>query len=121
MIRIRTFSLFLLGLLIAPVAAWAQSSLTGVVRDPSGAVLPGVTVEASSPALIEQVRSVTTDAQGLYRIVDLRPGPYTVTFTLAGFTTVRRTGIELRHALSTSPFSAGARIFAASNGIDLPA
>jgi len=96
MIRMRTFSLVLLGLLIAPVAAWAQSSLTGVVRDPSGAVLPGVTVEASSPALIEQVRSVTTDAQGLYRIVDLRPGPYTVTFTLAGFTTVRRTGIELR-------------------------
>jgi hypothetical protein len=59
-------------------------------------VLPGVTVEASSPALIEQVRSITTDAQGLYRIADLRPGPYTVTFTLPGFTTVRRTGIELR-------------------------
>ena len=96
MIRMRTLSLVLLGLLIAPVTAWAQSSLTGVVRDPSGAVLPGVTVEASSPALIEQVRSITTDAQGLYRIVDLRPGPYTVTFTLPGFTTVRRTGIELR-------------------------
>src|SRR5262245_50306491 len=96
MMRMRMLSLVLFGLLIAPVTAWAQSSLTGVVRDPSGAVLPGVTVEASSPALIEQVRSVTTDAQGLYRIVDLRPGPYTVTFTLAGFTTVRRTGIELR-------------------------
>ena len=96
MIRMRTLSLVLLGLLIAPVTAWAQSSLTGVVRDPSGAVLPGVTVEASSPALIEQVRSIVTDAQGLYRIADLRPGPYTVTFTLPGFTTVKRTGIELR-------------------------
>ena len=96
MIRMRTLSLVLLGLLIAPVTSWAQSSLTGVVRDPSGAVLPGVTVEASSPALIEQVRTITTDAQGLYRIADLRPGPYTVTFTLPGFTTVRRTGIELR-------------------------
>ncbi|HEU5258237.1 MAG TPA: carboxypeptidase regulatory-like domain-containing protein [Vicinamibacterales bacterium] len=96
MIRMRTLSLVLLGLLIAPVTAWAQSSITGVVRDPSGAVLPGVTVEASSPALIEQVRSIVTDAQGLYRIVDLRPGPYTVTFTLPGFTTVKRTGIELR-------------------------
>src|SRR5678815_5799220 len=87
MIRMRTLSLVLLGLLIAPVTSWAQSSLTGVVRDPSGAVLPGVTVEASSPALIEQVRTITTDAQGLYRIADLRPGPYTVTFTLPGFTT----------------------------------
>src|SRR6266545_3424371 len=93
---LRTTSLVLFGLVFAPAAAWAQSSLTGVVRDTSGAVLPGVTVEASSPSLIEQVRTVVTDAQGLYRIVDLRPGPYTVTFTLPGFTTVRRTGIELR-------------------------
>src|SRR6266704_3290597 len=93
---LRTTSLVLLGLVFAPAAAWAQSSLTGTVRDTSGAVLPGVSVEASSPALIEQVRSIVTDAQGLYRIVDLRPGPYTVTFTLPGFTTVKRTGIELR-------------------------
>ncbi len=84
------------GLLFAPVSALAQSSITGVVRDSSGAVLPGVTIEASSPALIEQVRSVTSDGQGLYRVVDLRPGPYAVTFTLPGFTTVKRTGIELR-------------------------
>ncbi|HXD19808.1 MAG TPA: carboxypeptidase regulatory-like domain-containing protein [Vicinamibacterales bacterium] len=83
-------------LLLAPVAALAQSSVTGVVRDSSGGVLPGVTVEAASPALIEQARTVVTDAQGLYRIVDLRPGPYTVTFTLQGFTGVKRTGIELR-------------------------
>ena len=83
-------------LVFAPAAAWAQSSIAGVVRDSSGGVLPGVTVEAASPALIEKVRSVTTDGQGVYRIVDLRPGPYTVTFTLAGFNTFRRTGIELR-------------------------
>src|ERR1041385_3999962 len=92
--RIASFVVW--SLVIAPAIVLAQSSLTGVVRDPSGAVLPGVTVEASSPALIEQVRSVVTDAQGLYRITDLRPGPYTVTFTLPGFTTVKRTGIELR-------------------------
>src|SRR5213593_4513736 len=77
-------------------AQTGSSGIAGVVKDASGGVLPGVTVEASSPALIEQVRSVVTDAQGLFRIVDLRPGPYTVTFTLTGFTTVRRTGIELR-------------------------
>ncbi|MBI4885609.1 MAG: TonB-dependent receptor [Acidobacteria bacterium] len=80
----------------APAVAWAQSSITGVVKDASGAVLPGVTVEAASPALIEKVRSVVTDGQGVYRVVDLRPGPYTVTFSLAGFNTFRRTGIELR-------------------------
>ena len=79
-----------------PAAAYAQASITGAVRDASGAVLPGVTVEASSPALIEKVRSVVSDAQGLFRIVDLRPGPYEVTFTLPGFATVKRTGIELR-------------------------
>ena len=65
--------------LLLPVAAYAQASITGVVRDTSGAVLPGVTVEASSPALIEKVRSVVTDGGGQYRFVDLRPGTYTVT------------------------------------------
>jgi carboxypeptidase family protein len=83
-------------LLLLPAAAWAQSSITGVVRDTSGAVLPGVTVEATSPALIAGSSTAVTDSQGLYRIVDLRPGPYTVTFTLPGFTTVIRDGIELR-------------------------
>ena len=83
-------------LLCLPAAAVAQTSISGVVRDASGAVLPGVTVEASSPALIEKVRSVVSNDQGLYRIVDLRPGPYTVTFTLQGFNTFRRAGIELR-------------------------
>ena len=75
--------------------AYAQGSITGVVRDTSGGVLPGVTVEAASPALIEKVRTAVTDDSGQYRIVDLRPGSYSVTFTLPGFRTIRREGIEL--------------------------
>jgi hypothetical protein len=82
-------------LLLLPAAAFAQAAITGVVRDPSGAVLPGVTVEAASPVLIERVRSVVTDDSGQYRIVDLRPGAYTVTFSLTGFNTVKREGIDL--------------------------
>jgi hypothetical protein len=70
-------------------------SVTGTVRDASGALLPGVTVEASSPALIEKTRSAVTDGTGQYRIVDLRPGTYSLTFTLPGFTTVKREGLEL--------------------------
>ena len=81
--------------ILVPSVAQAQASIAGVVKDPSGAVLPGVTVEAASPALIEKVRSVVTDGSGQYRIVDLRPGTYAVTFTLPGFSTVRREGIEL--------------------------
>jgi hypothetical protein len=81
--------------LIVPSLGFAQVALTGIVRDPSGAVLPGVTVEATSPTLIEKARVTVTDASGVYRIVDLRPGTYTVTFTLSGFTTVRREGIVL--------------------------
>ena len=69
--------------------------IAGVVRDVSGAVLPGVTVEAASPALIDKVRTSVTDGQGLYRIVDLRPGVYAVTFSLPGFSTFRREGLEL--------------------------
>src|SRR2546427_47941 len=80
---------------LIPAAAYAQASLTGVVKDSSGAVLPGVTVEASSPVLIERVRAAVTDGSGLYRIVDLRPGVYSVTFTLTGFSTVKREEIEL--------------------------
>src|SRR5262245_48066940 len=75
--------------------AHAQASITGVVRDSSGGVLPGVTVEAASPALIEKTRSVVSDGQGQYRIVDLRPGTYSVSFTLPGFNTVKRDGVEL--------------------------
>src|SRR5438094_6858463 len=77
-------------------AQTAQSALTGVVKDATGGVLPGVTVEAASPALIEKVRAVTTDSAGLYRIVDLRPGTYTVTFSLPGFNAVRVEGFDLR-------------------------
>jgi hypothetical protein len=80
---------------LLPSAVFAQASLTGSVRDASGAVLPGVTVEVASPVLIEKVRSVATDGNGVYRIIDLRPGPYTVTFTLVGFNTLKRDGIEL--------------------------
>src|SRR6476659_5905916 len=82
-------------LCLTPVAAHAQSAFTGTVKDTSGAVLPGVTVEAASPVLIEKTRSVITDANGGYSIVDLRPGTYTLTFSLEGFSTVKREGVEL--------------------------
>src|SRR5438094_1473039 len=82
-------------LALVPAMAVAQSSIAGVVKDTTGAVMPGVTVEAASPALIEKVRNVVTDDQGLYRIVDLRPGTYSVTFSLAGFNTVKRDGLDL--------------------------
>jgi len=85
-----------------PAAAYAQASITGVVRDTSGAVLPGVTVEASSPALIEKTRAAVTDGSGQYRIIDLLPGTYSVAFTLPGFTTVRREGIELTGSFAAS-------------------
>src|SRR5262247_225798 len=92
-------------LLLTHHIGWAQSATTGAiagtVRDASGAVLPGVTVEAASPALIEKVRTVITDAEGRYNIVDLRPGTYTVNFSLTGFNAFRRDGIEL-----TSGFTA---------------
>ena len=81
--------------LVLPVPVLAQSAIAGVVRDSSGAVMPGVTVEVSSPALIEGTRAVTTDGSGQFRVVDIRPGTYLVTFTLPGFTTIRREGIEL--------------------------
>ena len=84
-----------LWMLSLPAAAFAQAEIAGVVKDTSGAVLPGVTIEAASPALIERVRSVASDGSGQYRIVDLRPGSYTVTLTLPGFNTIRREGIEL--------------------------
>jgi hypothetical protein len=79
--------------LFLPAAVYAQASIAGVVRDASGGVLPGVTVEAASPALIEKVRTAVSDSNGRYRIEDLRPGTYTVTFTLAGFTTLKRDGL----------------------------
>jgi hypothetical protein len=86
----------------APAVAWAQASITGVVKDASGGVLPGVTVEASSPALIEKVRTAVTDSSGQYRIIDLRPGTYTVSFSLTGFSTVRRSDIQLTGTFTAS-------------------
>jgi hypothetical protein len=80
---------------VLPALAHAQATLSGTVRDSSGGVLPGVTVEASSPVLIEKVRTTVTDGTGQYRIVDLRPGTYQLTFSLPGFNTVRRTDVEV--------------------------
>src|SRR5215207_6334058 len=99
------FMLVLACLVLWPVDALAQSEIAGVVRDASGGVLPGVTVEASSPALIEKTRTAVTDNQGRYTIADVRPGVYSVTFTLPGFATVKRDGIELA-ANFTAPINA---------------
>jgi hypothetical protein len=82
-------------LAVLPALAFAQASIAGSARDSSGAALPGVTVEASSPALIERVRTTVTDDRGLFRIVSLPPGTYSLTFALPGFTQVKRDGIEL--------------------------
>jgi hypothetical protein len=87
--------IFALPALSAAQGALARGTLTGTVRDVSGAVLPGVTVEAASPALIEKTRTVVTDNAGIYRIVDLGPGVYSLTFTLQGFSQVKRADIEL--------------------------
>jgi hypothetical protein len=91
--------------ILLPLAAWAQGSIAGAVKDPSGAVLPGVTVEASSDALIEKVRTAVTDGSGNYRIVDLPPGSYNVSFALTGFKTVRREGIVIQGVFA-APVSA---------------
>ena len=81
--------------LTVPAMALGQATITGTARDATGAVLPGVTVEAASSALLEKVRTAVTDGSGQYRIIDLRPGVYSVTFTLPGFTTFRRDALEL--------------------------
>jgi hypothetical protein len=91
----RAKCLSILAVLLLPASVFAQASLTGTVRDASGGVLPGVTVEASSPALIEKVRTAVTDDSGQYRIIDLRAGTYTLSFSLPGFTAVRRENIVL--------------------------
>src|SRR5215468_8537282 len=84
------------GLLFLPALAVAQTGIiAGVVKDTSGAVMPGVNVEAASPALIEKVRAAVTDSAGQYKVVDLPPGTYTVTFTLVGFNAIKREGVEL--------------------------
>jgi carboxypeptidase family protein len=89
-------------LLLLPSVVSAQATITGVVRDASGGVLPGVTVEAASDALIEKVRNAVTDGTGQFRIIDLRPGIYSVTFTLTGFQTTKREGIELEGQLTAT-------------------
>jgi hypothetical protein len=93
----------------APSIAYAQAAIAGVVKDASGAVLPGVTIEASSPALIEKTRSAVSDGTGQYRIENLRPGIYTVRFALSGFSTVAREGVELS-GLSTVSVNADLRV-----------
>jgi hypothetical protein len=89
-------------ILAAPAFVHAQASIAGAVKDTSGALLPGVTVEASSPALIEKVRTAVSDETGQYRIENLRPGVYTVKFVLTGFSTVSREGIELSGSATAS-------------------
>src|SRR3989442_860117 len=83
---------------LLPAILWAQAetgNIVGIVKDTSGAVLPGVSIEAASPALIERVRTAVSDEQGRYRIADLRPGVYTVRFLLPGFSMLKREGLEL--------------------------
>ena len=93
--RTLTKCVAVLVVLLLPATVLAQATLTGTVHDASGAVLPGVTVEASSPALIEKTRSAVTDGTGQYRIINLQPGTYELSFTLPGFNTVKREGIQL--------------------------
>ncbi|MGE3843207.1 MAG: carboxypeptidase-like regulatory domain-containing protein, partial [Vicinamibacterales bacterium] len=92
---LRSACLGILGGLLWVSSAHAQAAVTGTVKDTSGAVLPGVTVEAASPALIEKVRSTVTDANGAFSIIDLRPGTYDITFSLTGFSSLKREGIVL--------------------------
>ncbi len=93
---LKSFAAVVALVVLFPAMSFAQSSIAGVVKDDTGAVLPGVTVEAASPALIEKTRAVVSDDQGQYKIVDLRPGTYTVTFSLQGFSTFKRDGITLQ-------------------------
>ena len=94
--RIRTSLLIAaLATVLAPSVVHARSTIAGVVMDPSGAVLPGIIVEAASPVLIEKTRSVVTNGEGRYANVDMRFGIYAVTFTLTGFNTFKREGVDV--------------------------
>ena len=105
-------------LLILSASAYAQSSLAGVVKDSSGAVLPGVVVEVASPVLIEKTRSAITDGTGQYRISDLPPGTYVVTFTLSGFSIIKREGVEVSGA-GVVTISADMRVGAVSETVNV--
>ncbi|MGB7220229.1 MAG: carboxypeptidase-like regulatory domain-containing protein, partial [Vicinamibacterales bacterium] len=86
----------LTGVILLPAMVFAQgATVTGTVKDTSGAVLPGVTVQVASPALIERTRETVSDGSGIYRFVDLRPGTYSVTATLTGFNTFKRDGLDI--------------------------
>lgn len=95
MFRFARLSLLAVAAIVLGQGVASAQVIAGVVRDASGGVMPGVTVEATSPALIEKTRTVVTDGEGQYKIVGLPPGNYTVTFTLAGFNTVKREGVEM--------------------------
>jgi hypothetical protein len=102
---VRLSIVLLLQLALVPAIALAQGqtgTIAGVAKDTTGAVLPGVTIEVSSPALIEKTRTAVTDSEGAYKVINLRPGTYSVTFTLTGFSTVRREGIELTSAFTSN-------------------
>src|SRR5215470_240897 len=102
LLRAGTFAAIVLLLAVVVRAQESTATIAGIVKDASGAVLPGVTVEAASPELIEKVRTVVTDGTGQFRIVSLRPGAYTVTFSLNGFSTVKREGLEVKVGLITT-------------------
>src|SRR5436190_15440498 len=115
--RVLSSILFAFALLaLSPTAASAQSAFAGLVRDTGGAVLPGVTVEVSSPVLIERTRSTTTDDTGRYTITDLRPGTYKLTFTLTGFATFVRDGVELA-GNTTAPINADMKVGALEESV----
>ncbi len=93
--RVLKYALLVVTASLLPSLAMAQGTLTGTVRDNSGAVLPGVTVEAASPAIQGVVRTVVTDGAGIYRIVELPPGTYSLSASLPGFSVVKREGLIL--------------------------
>jgi hypothetical protein len=117
MVKVIARAVVMLALLSVPAQALAQLAVAGVVRDTSGGILPGVNVEASSPSLIEKVRTAVTDGSGQYQVVNLVPGTYTVTFTLAGFSTVKREGIELSGQAFVAAVNAEMRVGAVAETV----
>ena len=95
MSRMKGVLVVLTCVVVLPASAHAQAVLSGTVKDASGAVLPGVSVEAASPVLISKTRQAVTDDTGQYRITELPPGNYSLTFTLSGFATVKREAVEV--------------------------